>query len=137
MLQRFYQVKNCILKSLIDVGLTVPFEEYEWNVICNFIETLEPVKLACDSFCRRDATLLSANTAIPFMIDNLGSSDLAKRFKEFKERRTDVSRLLQYLHKGNQLNLDQLLNLGRMNKRTIIATVASLVKSPEKIRHLN
>ena len=53
----YYQGKNCILKSLMDVGSTFSFEEYELNVICNLIETLEPVKLACESFCRRDTTL--------------------------------------------------------------------------------
>ena len=94
----------------------------------------------------RDVTLLSADTPISFMIDNLGSSDLAKRFKEslsrrMNERRTDVSRLLQYLHKCNQayaeLNLDPLLNLGRMNKTTIIAMVARLVSPQNIFCHLN
>ena len=87
MLQRFYQVKNCIFKSLIDVGSTVSFEEYELNLICNLIKTLEPIKLACDSFFRRDATLLSADTTLSFMIDNL-----AKRFKEFLSCRINERR---------------------------------------------
>jgi hypothetical protein len=73
------------------------------------------------------------------MINNLGSSYLAKLMKEslsrrMNERWTDVSRLLQYLHKGNQgsaeLNLESLLNFGRMNKTTIIAMIASLVNRP-------
>lgn len=130
------------MKSLIDIGSTVSFEEDELNVICNLVETLEPVKLACESFCRRDATLLSADTTISFMIDNLGSSDLAKRMKEslcrrMNERRTEVSRLLQYLHKGNQgcaeSNFEPLFNFGRMNKTSIITMITSLVKPPENI----
>ena len=76
------------------------------------------------------------------MLDNLTSSDLAKRLKEslfhrMIKRRTDVSRLLQYLYKGNQgyaeLNLNALLNFGCMNKTTIISMVASLVRLPENI----
>jgi hypothetical protein len=111
-------------------------------MICNLIEILEPAKLACEWFCRRDATLLSADTTISFMIDNLGSSYIAKLMKEslsrrMNERRTDVSRLLQYLYKGNQgsaeLNLESVLNFGRMNKTTIIAMTASLVKPSKDI----
>jgi hypothetical protein len=76
------------------------------------------------------------------MSDNLGSSDLAKRMQEslsprMNERRSDVSRLLQYLHKGNQgyaiLNLKRVLNFGRMNKAMIIAMIASMVKPAKNI----
>jgi hypothetical protein len=76
------------------------------------------------------------------MIENLGSSYLAKLMKEslsrrMNERRTDVSRLLQYLYKGNQgsaeLNSESVLNFGSMNKTTIIAIIASLVKPSEDI----
>jgi hypothetical protein len=86
--------------------------------------------------------LLSADTTISFMIDNLGSSYLAKLMKEslsrrMNERRTDVSRLLQYLHKGNQssaeFNSQSVLNFGRMINTTIIAMIASLVKPSEDI----
>ena len=105
------------------------------------VETLETVRLACASFCRRDATLLPADRAISFMLDNF-DSDLAKRFKEslsrrMNGRRTEKSHLLQYLHKCNQdyteLNLDWLLDFRRMNKTTIISMVASLVRLPENI----
>jgi hypothetical protein len=50
--------------------------------------------------------------------------------RRMNEMRTDVSLLLQYLHKGNQgsveLNSESVLNFGRMNKTTIIAMIASL-----------
>lgn len=139
MLQRFNQVKNCILKSLIDVGSAVSFNDNESNLISNLVETLEPVKLACESFCRRDATLLSADTTISFMLGNLGNSDLAKRMKDslsrrINERRTEVSGLLQYLHKCNQqqvcavFNLKPLQNSECMSKTTIISMIAALVK---------
>jgi hypothetical protein len=88
MLHRFYQVKNCILKPLIDVGPALSFDEDELNI---------------------DAG----------MIDNLGSSDLAKRMKDCLSR----------LHKGN--HLESVLNYGRMNRTMIIAMIAGLVKPPE------
>jgi hypothetical protein len=105
MLERFDKVKNCILKSLI--GSSISFDEEELNMIYNLVTLLEPVKLAVEALCRREATLLSADTTISFMINNLGNSDLAVQLKEslsrrMNQRRTQVFSLLQYLHKGNQ-----------------------------------
>jgi wyosine [tRNA(Phe)-imidazoG37] synthetase (radical SAM superfamily) len=59
MLERFDKVKNCILKSLI--GSSISFDEEELNMIHNLVTLLEPVKLAVEALCRRDATLLSAD----------------------------------------------------------------------------
>jgi hypothetical protein len=59
MLERFDKVKNCILKSLI--GSSISFDEEELNMIHNLVTLLEPVKLAVEALCRRDATLLSAS----------------------------------------------------------------------------
>jgi hypothetical protein len=67
----------CILKSLIGLASSISFNEVELNMIHNLVTTLEPVKLAVEAFCRRDATLLSAETTISFMINNLGNNDLA------------------------------------------------------------
>jgi hypothetical protein len=69
------------------------------------------------------------------MINNLGNSDLVVRLKEslscrMNQRRTKVSSLLQYLHKGNQtyaeLELDPLLNFGGLSNPTIVSMVAGL-----------
>jgi hypothetical protein len=43
-------------------------------MIHNLVTTFEPVKLAVEALCRRDATLLSADTTISFMINNLGNT---------------------------------------------------------------
>jgi hypothetical protein len=56
---------------LIGLGSSILFDEEELNMIHNFVTTLEPVKLAVKALCRRDATLLSADTTISFMIINL------------------------------------------------------------------
>jgi hypothetical protein len=107
MLERLDKVKNCILKSLIDLGLCISFDEEELKMIHNLVTLLEPVKLAVEALCRCDAKLLSVDTTISFMINNLGNSGLAVQLKEslsrlMNQRRTKVSSLLQYLHKGNQ-----------------------------------
>jgi hypothetical protein len=56
-LKRFDKGKNCILKSLIDIGSSISFDEEELNVIHNLVITLEPVKLAVEALCRRDCQL--------------------------------------------------------------------------------
>jgi hypothetical protein len=70
------------LKSLIDLGLSISFDEEKLNMIHHLVTTLEPVKLAVEALCRRDATRLSADTTISFMINDLGNSDLAVQLKE-------------------------------------------------------
>jgi hypothetical protein len=48
----------------------------------NIVSTLKPVKLAVETMCRRDATLLSADTTIAFMMNKRGDSVLSDRLKE-------------------------------------------------------
>jgi len=81
MLQRFYLIKNCILKALIDIKSIWIFEEEELSMINNLVTTLEPVNLAVETLCRRDATLLSADTTMSFLLHNLGTNDIAVQLK--------------------------------------------------------
>jgi hypothetical protein len=43
------------------IGSSISFDEEELNMIHNMVTLLEPVKLAVEALCRRDATLLSAD----------------------------------------------------------------------------
>jgi hypothetical protein len=106
-------------------------------MIHNLVTTLEPVKLAVEALCRRDATLLPADTTISIMINDLGNSELAVQLKEslsrrMNQRRTKISSLQQYLHKGNQtyaeLELDPLQKFERLSKATIVSMVTGLSK---------
>jgi hypothetical protein len=54
MLERFDKVKNCISKSLIDLGSSISFEQEELNMNHHLVTTLEPVKLAVEALCRRN-----------------------------------------------------------------------------------
>jgi hypothetical protein len=85
-LERFDKVKNCILKSLIDLDLSISFDEEVLNMIHNLMITLESVKLAMETLFRRDVTLLSADTMI-FLCDQqyehqqLSRSSFLKKFR--------------------------------------------------------
>jgi hypothetical protein len=86
-LKRFDKSKNCILKSLIDLGSSISFDEEELNMIDNLVKTLESVKLAVQALCCRDATLLSADTMIFFCDQLFGISNLAVWLKKSFLRR--------------------------------------------------
>ena len=105
----------------------------EFETISSVVACLEPVKLAVEALCRNDATLLSADTAIVFMINNLGTSALAVRLKaslvtRINERRTMFSGLLHYLHTGHQRyeNVDNALDFRQHNKSVIANAVIEL-----------
>jgi hypothetical protein len=72
-----YVATNLSSKELYycDIGSAVLFDEDELNMF--LVDTLETVKLAfCRHYMQRISTL--TDLTISFMIDNLGSSDLAK-----------------------------------------------------------
>lgn len=138
MLGRFDKLRHCVMKSLIDLKSNIVFDEIEMNSINDLITILEPVTLAVEAICHRDATLITASTTITFMLNNLGNSDLAKRMKQslanyLNKRRTCLSSLLQYLHKGNQdtVDCDHLLNATKLTKNIITNMIAELTKTNE------
>lgn len=71
MLERFYKLKNCVDKALIDIKSEIKFSDSEWSSIKNLVESLEPFKLAVEALCRREATLLTAETSLKFILDKL------------------------------------------------------------------
>lgn len=105
MLDRFHSVKNCIRKTLIDLKSTINFTEEEWKTIEMLKRCLDPVKLGVEVLCRPDATLITAETTLKFILTKLlaeetnFSKELVNSFcKRIKERRTMQSVLLLYLH---------------------------------------
>ena len=135
MLQRFYLIKNCILKTLIDIKYLWLFGEEELSMIYNLVTILEPVNLAVETLCRRDAALLSADTTMLFLLHNLGTNDIAVQLKEalsrrINERRTEISSLLQYLHKRSQhfTEMNPLIKFKQLKKTEIVSIIAELEK---------
>ncbi|KAJ2937741.1 hypothetical protein O0L34_g19134 [Tuta absoluta] len=73
MLERFYYLKVCIDKALIDVGSEVKFSSDEWSIINELIVSLKPLKMAVEALCRRESTLITADTTLKFVLDKLYS----------------------------------------------------------------
>ncbi|KAF2891366.1 hypothetical protein ILUMI_14808 [Ignelater luminosus] len=104
MLQRFYNLKNCIDKALIDIGSDMKFSDEEWFMINDLIVNLQPFKLGVEALCRRESTLITADTTFRFILDKLQKQDtvlsnqLSKSLRErIQERRTELTGVLIYL----------------------------------------
>lgn len=127
MLERFDKLKTCVMKALIDVKSKVKFSDEELDTIKTLIEILLPVKLAVEALCREDATLLTANTTLQFLMANIGSgSVLHDRMRQalktrISERITNLSNVVQYLHNGTFV--DQSLGVQKLSKDYIVKTI--------------
>ncbi|GBM58559.1 hypothetical protein AVEN_255338-1 [Araneus ventricosus] len=104
MIERFHKLKVCIDKAFIDIGSDTTFSDLEWSTIKDLIESLQPFKLAVEALCRRDSTLLTAETTLKFLLEKLVTQDkmLSAELSEtlrvrIKERRTVVTGILIYL----------------------------------------
>lgn len=110
MLERFYLLKDCTRKTLIDLknmDTSLDLSHEDIQMLRNLIRALLPIKITVEALCRRDSNLFTADLAINFMLTKLqeADSDISRKLRaalliRMKERRTDLSGLLQYLHNG-------------------------------------
>jgi len=105
MSERFYQLRNSLRKSLIDLKVDIYFTQQELDLLNEIISALQPVKVALENIFCEDNNLFSADVTVKFMLDELSGqySPLSKELKEelikrIKERRTCYSDVLQFLH---------------------------------------
>lgn len=113
MIERFYKLKVCIDKALIDIGSDTKFTDLEWSKLKDLIDSLQPFKLAVEALCRRDSTLLTAETTLKFIFEKLLTQDtvLSAELSEalrvkIKERRTVVTGILIYLQNPKKYDDD-------------------------------
>lgn len=138
MLERFYELRFCIKKALIDIGSAINFSDEEFELLSTIIDTLTPIKLGVESLCRKDANLLTADATIKFIITALSqiihpmAAQLLEAFKSrILKRRTDLSQVLQYLQRGSQEDSEI---FHRISKASITKIIVKLIQrlSPVK-----
>lgn len=110
MVERFYLLKDCTQKTLIDIKNTdksLDLSHDDIQMLFDIITALVPIKTTVEALCRRDSNLFTADIAINFMLKKLKDANSAISKKLYaalilrmEERRTDLSGLLQYLHNG-------------------------------------
>lgn len=118
MLERFQLLKNEVQKALIDLKLSVQFDDCEINVINDLVEALGPVKSAVKSICCHDSNLITCDIALNFMFEKLaplestfGQKLYSSLKARIRERRTVMSDVLGYLHHAHSLSQTSLATL--------------------------
>nr|CAI5863532.1 unnamed protein product [Callosobruchus analis] len=90
MLQRFIFVKDCIKKAMIDLSMPMNLSDYDFEVLEQVSNCLEPIRLTVLALCRCDANLYTADASF--------NRDLQTALKHrINERRTLASSVLSYL----------------------------------------
>ena len=84
MIERFILLKKCISKALLDLSIEDDMSAAEFSFVNELKCALEPMKLAVEALCRKDATLLTAEGIFQFLFLELkhgqrkGSQALSK-----------------------------------------------------------
>jgi hypothetical protein len=133
MLERFLLLEPCIKKALIDLRIPYAISARDVESLKTLVDCLKPVVLSVEAMCRRDATLLSADAAIQFLLGKLDKCNcslaifLTCEVKErLAQRRTSTSTLLQVLHDANYtFEFEALLGISKPS----IVTLKRLIKS--------
>ena len=105
MLERIYEIKNCVRKSLIDIKSDIDLSENDLNIVSHIITALQPIKVAVEALCSSDTNLYVADLTLKFMLDELSNQNnfLSNELKQdlifqINERRTVYSDIYSYLH---------------------------------------
>lgn len=138
MLERFYELKSCIEKALVDIDPDLRPTQEEFKLILDIGKALKPVQLAVEALCRRDANLVTADAILIFAFNQLYqqesviSKNLFETLKNrIKERRSELSGVLQYLHSNDQDLLNTIPELKPIfdspSKRKVETVVLNLI----------
>ncbi|GBM00113.1 hypothetical protein AVEN_176365-1 [Araneus ventricosus] len=114
MIERFHELKVCIDKALIDIRSDTKFSDLEWSKIKDLIDSLQPFKLAVEAICKRDSTLLTDETTLKFILENLLTQDtvLSAELSEallvrIEERHTVLTGISIYLQNPKKYDDDK------------------------------
>lgn len=147
MLERFHEMRNCVEKALVDIDPDLRLTQDDFKLISDIGKALKPVQLAVEALCRRDANLVTADTILMFSLNQLHQQDSSvsnKLFEAMKnrihERRTDLSKVLQYLHSNDQDHISTVPEVNTVfdspSKKRVETTVLNIIKRcyPEKLQ---
>jgi len=68
MFDRFLLLKRCITKASLDLSTAIDTSETEFAFLDDLKSVFDPVKLAVEALCRRDAPLLIAEGISRFLV---------------------------------------------------------------------
>ena len=134
MLERYCKLRSCIVKTMIDIRAVSAVSEHEYGMCKSLCDALEPVKEVTKSICRNDATLVSADASIVFLLNELQNlkTDYAKQLHDAVKERIGERRhptlvaLAKYLLNPETISkVDPLTGL-KVKKESLITLANSL-----------
>lgn len=135
MLQRFYELRSCVQKALIDIESNLYFLDSEFKILSEVISVLLPIKLTVESLCRQDSNLLTADAAFDFLFSNLElqNNNFSREIKtallfRFSQRRTTMSSLLKYLHNRKNIETMRIDIFPRLTRSEILSELMTILK---------
>ena len=139
MLSRYVLLRSCVVKTLIDMSKTSSVTDQDVIVCKKLCAALEPVKLASDEVCKKDANLLTADASIVFLTESLleetndNKNSFAERLNEAVTKRITFRRnstivnLLKYLKNDDIKQADQITG-AKIMKTTLQAKANEMYK---------
>jgi hypothetical protein len=93
----------------LDVSPEITVDDNEIQRILDLVLALKPIQTAVEALCRRDANLITVDAVLKFTLDKLQQQDSALALHlidalsiRIRQRRTELSGVLKYLHTGEQ-----------------------------------
>lgn len=119
MISRFLALKEAIMNTLIDLKNDITFSSAELGLLQELSTSLNVVKTTVKLLCQENANLLTAETALQFMVAKLQATNsfIGDRLLETLKNRIAERRLLnlictlKYLHNPSKYYTDSLSNI--------------------------
>lgn len=136
MITRFLRLKDGIMKTLIDLKNDTKFSSSEFVILKDLSISLNVIKATVEAICREDANLLTAETALKFMISKLTERDstisqqLVESLKAriIQRRKTELVSTLKYLHNPTKFYEERSCDVFRISYNIVPGFVVELLK---------
>ena len=107
MLERIVKLRIPVHKALLDLNIDVKLNDEEFQQINNIVQALDPIKLAVEALCRREANLITAEPTIKILFDEIQTYPATEyniriigaiNQRSVQERYIEASVIMAYLH---------------------------------------
>ena len=111
MLERIVKLRIPIHKALLDLDIDIKLNDEEFHHINNIVQALDPIKLAVEALCRREANLITAEATIKFLFEEIQTYPATEytikiidaiNQRSVQERYIEASVIMAYLHNPGQ-----------------------------------
>ena len=107
MLERIVKLRIPIHKALLDLDIDIKLNDEEFHHINNIVQALDPIELAVEALCRREANLITAEATIKFLFEEIQTYPATEyniriidaiNQRSVQERYIEASVIMAYLH---------------------------------------